>query len=81
MVLVVLTVASVVLSANERQVSGFSVGTFINQYGEDFGFGAQVTTPFINDVIAFRLSGSSQFNKVEGWLAYPMVQAGIVGSS
>ena len=67
--------------SSEPDDNGLSIGFLINEYAGNFGLGAQVTSPFIFDILALRLTGSVQFSAEGNWEPWGMLQAGIVGAS
>lgn len=76
--LILILVAS--LGAQERRRYGASAGMVLNEYADDFGIGIQLSSPFIFDVLAFRLTGTMQFSRVADWVPWWTAQAGLTGS-
>ena len=65
----------------EQRAFNMSFGSIMNQYVDDFGLGVQVTSPYLFDALALRLSGTVQFSRQADWDIWGTVQAGLVGSA
>lgn len=74
------------VNADDRESSHeFSFGFQLNRFQDDFGFGANLTSPyFANSKIAVRLRGNIMFfehaeNQETLWTPYPNLSLGLIG--
>lgn len=79
--LLVLAIITLGAGADQESAAETSFGFLLNEYVDDFGLGAQITSPFLFDILAFRVTGTVQFSRINDWAPWGTLQAGILGGS
>jgi hypothetical protein len=70
------------MSVSNMSASNMSLSLSLQEWGNEFGMGFQITSPwFIHQKVAVRLGGSALWKQDANWTPYYALRGGLVGAN